>query len=60
MTNRRVTTLPSRSAQLNIEMDAGGNPVEGQCFTDEQFAYFVACAYIYAARLADAEAVVQE
>lgn len=34
-------------------LDANGNPIDGQCFTDEQFAYFVACAYIYAARRAD-------
>jgi hypothetical protein len=34
-------------------LDAEGNPVEGQSFTDEQFAYMVACAYIYAAKEAD-------
>ncbi len=34
-------------------LDANGNPIEGQCFTDETFAYFVACAYIWAAKQAD-------
>jgi hypothetical protein len=34
-------------------LDPQGNPVEGMCFTDEQFAYMVACAYIYAAKEAD-------
>jgi hypothetical protein len=30
-----------------------GEPVEGQYFTDEQIAYAIACAYIYAAKQAD-------
>jgi hypothetical protein len=30
-----------------------GAPIEGQYFTDEQIAYAVACAYIYAAKQAD-------
>ena len=41
-------------------LDAEGNPVEGQYFTDEQFAYFVACAYIYAAKLEDDKALAAE
>jgi hypothetical protein len=34
-------------------LDTEGNPVPGQSFTDEQFAYMVACAYIYAAKESD-------
>jgi hypothetical protein len=34
-------------------LDAEGNPVPEQSFTDEQFAYMVACAYIYSAKEAD-------
>lgn len=40
-------------------LDPKGQPIEGQYWTDEQIAYAVACAYIYAATEADrAEAVV--
>lgn len=35
-------------------LDADGNPIPGYYFEDEFFAQMVACAYIYAARLADA------
>lgn len=34
-------------------LDAEGQPIEGQYFTDEQIAFAVACAYIYAAKEAD-------
>lgn len=36
-------------------LDADGKPVEGQTITDQQLAYFIASAYIYAAKLKDAE-----
>ena len=35
-------------------LDEDGNPISGQSFTDQQFAYLMACAYIDAAQRDDA------
>jgi hypothetical protein len=36
-------------------LDAEGEPIEGQYFTAQQFAYFTACVYIAAAKAKDIE-----
>jgi hypothetical protein len=36
-------------------LDSEGNPIEGQYFTAQQFAYFTACVYIAAASKKDLE-----